>query len=105
MKTLRLAIGLGLAVLGTLGLGAANLPAAPDFFLLPVADSARGGAPVLAMVALRGNLVEWMDPYMVRRETGAERPAGEQRRSTLRSWALCIAERNMTTRVDKQGDT
>ncbi len=51
MKTLRLAIGLGLAVLGTLGLGAANLPAAPDFFLLPVADSARGGAPVLAMVA------------------------------------------------------
>jgi hypothetical protein len=30
----------------------------------------------LAMVALRGNLVEWVDPFMVRRETGAERPAG-----------------------------
>jgi rod shape-determining protein MreD len=44
-------MGLGLAVLGTLGFGAANLPAAPDFFLLPVADAARGGAPVMAMVA------------------------------------------------------
>jgi rod shape-determining protein MreD len=51
VKALRLAAGLGLAVLGTLGLGAANLPVAPDLFLLPVADSARGGAPVLAMVA------------------------------------------------------
>jgi len=28
------------------------------------------------MVALRGNLVEWVDPFLVRRETGAERPAG-----------------------------
>jgi hypothetical protein len=34
------------------------------------------GVLPLAMVALRGNLVEWLDPYMVRRETGAERPAG-----------------------------
>jgi hypothetical protein len=34
------------------------------------------GALPLAMVALRGNLVEWVDPFMVRRETGAERPAG-----------------------------
>lgn len=30
----------------------------------------------LALVALRGNLVEWIDPYLVRRETGSERPAG-----------------------------
>lgn len=34
------------------------------------------GVLPLAMVALRGNLVEWLDSYMVRRETGAERPAG-----------------------------
>lgn len=34
------------------------------------------GVLPLAMVALRGNLVEWLDPFMVRRETGAERPAG-----------------------------
>lgn len=30
----------------------------------------------LAMVALQGNLVRWVDPFMIRRETGAERPAG-----------------------------
>ncbi len=35
-----------------------------------------GGVLPLAMVALRGNFVEWVDPFMVRRETGAERPAG-----------------------------
>jgi hypothetical protein len=34
------------------------------------------GVLPLAMVALRGNIVEWVDPFMVRRETGAERPAG-----------------------------
>jgi hypothetical protein len=34
------------------------------------------GVLPLAMVALRGNIVEWVDPFMVRRETGSERPAG-----------------------------
>jgi hypothetical protein len=34
------------------------------------------GVLPLAMIALRGNLVEWVDPFLVRRETGAERPAG-----------------------------
>ncbi|HYR91458.1 MAG TPA: hypothetical protein VE422_45820 [Terriglobia bacterium] len=34
------------------------------------------GVLPLAMVALRGNLIEWVDPFMVRRETGSERPAG-----------------------------
>lgn len=34
------------------------------------------GVLPLALVALRGNFVEWVDPFMVRRETGAERPAG-----------------------------
>jgi rod shape-determining protein MreD len=59
VKPLRLAVGLGLAVLGTLGLGAARVPATPDLFLLPVADAARGGAPVMAMVAgLCAGLIE-----------------------------------------------
>lgn len=35
-----------------------------------------GGVLPLAMVALRGNFVEWVDPFLVRRETGAEQPAG-----------------------------
>jgi hypothetical protein len=34
------------------------------------------GVLPLAMVALRGNFIEWVDAFMVRRETGAERPAG-----------------------------
>lgn len=34
------------------------------------------GVLPLAMVALKGNFIEWVDPFLVRRETGAERPAG-----------------------------
>ncbi len=34
------------------------------------------GTLPLAMVALRGNLIEWVDPYLVRRDAGAERPVG-----------------------------
>lgn len=34
------------------------------------------GVLPLAMVALRGNFIEWVDPFLVRRETGAERPVG-----------------------------
>ena len=34
------------------------------------------GVLPLALIALRGNFIEWVDPFMVRRETGAERPAG-----------------------------
>jgi hypothetical protein len=34
------------------------------------------GVLPIAMVALRGNFIEWVDPFLVRRETGAERPAG-----------------------------
>lgn len=51
MKALRLGIGLVLAVLATLALGALRVPAPPDFFLLVVADMARGGAVVPAMLA------------------------------------------------------
>ncbi len=59
MKALRLAIGLSLAVLATLALGALHFPAPPDFFLLVVADMARGGAAVPAMlVGLPAGLFE-----------------------------------------------
>ena len=51
MKPLRVAVGLSLAVLATLALGALHIPAPPDFFLLVVADMARGGAAVPAMLA------------------------------------------------------
>lgn len=34
------------------------------------------GVLPLAMVALRGNVIEWVDLGLVRRETGAERPVG-----------------------------
>lgn len=51
MKALRVAIGLALAVLATLALGALHVPAPPDFLLLVVADMARGGAAVPAMLA------------------------------------------------------
>lgn len=50
MKALRVAIGLALAVLATLALGALRVPFPPDFFLLVVADLARGGAAVPAML-------------------------------------------------------
>lgn len=50
MKALRLGIGLSLALLATLGLGALRVPAPPDFFLLVVADMARGGAALPAML-------------------------------------------------------
>ena len=50
MKPLRVAVGLSLAVLATLALGALHMPAPPDFFLLVVADMARGGAAVPAML-------------------------------------------------------
>ncbi|MEO8586286.1 MAG: rod shape-determining protein MreD [Acidobacteriota bacterium] len=59
MKPLRVAIGLSLAVLATLALGALHVPAPPDFFLLVIADMARGGAAVPAMlVGLPGGLLE-----------------------------------------------
>jgi rod shape-determining protein MreD len=59
MKPLRVAAGLSLAVLATLGLGALHVPAPPDFFLLVVADMARGGAAVPAMlVGLPAGLLE-----------------------------------------------
>lgn len=59
MKALHAAIGLVLAVLATLALSALHVPAPPDFLLLVVADMARGGAAVPAMlVALPAGLLE-----------------------------------------------
>jgi rod shape-determining protein MreD len=59
MKPLRVAVGLSLAVLATLALGALHVPAPPDFFLLVVADIARGGAAIPAMlVALPAGLLQ-----------------------------------------------
>ena len=51
MNTARLAAGLALSMLGTLGIGALGIPGAPDLFLLPVADTARRAGPVWALVA------------------------------------------------------
>ena len=59
MNSLRLAAGLVLSTLGTLGLGALGLPATPDLFLLPVGDSARrGGAPLAMVAGLLAGLLE-----------------------------------------------
>lgn len=69
MKPLRLVVGLFLAAVSSLVLGTLNpgSPAlTPDLFLLPVADAARGGAPVLAMFAgVLAGLVEdeFFDPH------------------------------------------
>jgi rod shape-determining protein MreD len=50
VKALRVGIGLSLAVVATLALGALRVPFPPDLFLLVVADIARGGAVVPAML-------------------------------------------------------
>jgi rod shape-determining protein MreD len=50
MKALRLLIGTVLAAACTIAAAAARLPAAPDFFLYPVADASRGGAAILTML-------------------------------------------------------
>jgi hypothetical protein len=50
--------------------------AAREIFVAGRDRGLTSGVLPLAMVELRGNLVEWVDPFMARRETGAERPAG-----------------------------
>jgi hypothetical protein len=49
---------------------------ARDIFVAGRDHGANSGVLPLAMVALRGNIIEWVDVFMVRRETGSERPAG-----------------------------
>lgn len=49
---------------------------ARDIFLNGRDRGLASGTLPLAMVALRGNQVVWLDPYMIRRDAGAERPVG-----------------------------
>ena len=59
MRAVRFLGGLVAAVLATVGFGALGFPAPPDFFLIPVADLARTGAPIAAMLAgLAAGLIE-----------------------------------------------
>lgn len=59
MSALRLALGLALSLLGTLGLGAIGLRAAPDLLMLPVGDAAlRGRAPLAMLAGLLAGLLE-----------------------------------------------
>ncbi len=59
MNALRLAVGLALSLLGTLGFGAAGLRAAPDLLLLPVGDTAlRGRAPLAMLAGLLAGMLE-----------------------------------------------
>lgn len=49
---------------------------ARDIFVEGRDHGTNSGVLPLAMVALRGNIIAWVDVHMVRRETGSERPAG-----------------------------
>ncbi len=59
MTSVRLAAGLALSLLGTLGFGALGLRAAPDLLMLPVGDVAlRGRAPLAMLAGLLAGLLE-----------------------------------------------
>lgn len=59
MTSVRLAVGLALSLLGTLGFGALGLRAAPDLLMLPVGDVAlRGRAPLAMLAGLLAGLLE-----------------------------------------------
>jgi hypothetical protein len=65
------------------------------------------GVLPIAMVALRGNLIEWVDPFMVRRETGAERPAGLDfgfGARSLREAHLLQYQRHLANALDASND-
>ena len=65
------------------------------------------GVLPLAMIALRGNLVEWVDTFMVRRETGAERPAGMDfgfGARALREAHLLQYQNHLADALDAQND-
>ena len=50
--------------------------AARDLFVAGRDWGFASGALPLALLALQGNRVVWLDPYLARRDAGAERPAG-----------------------------
>jgi rod shape-determining protein MreD len=59
VKALRVLAGLLAALLGTFGIGAAQIPFPPDLFMVSVADAARGGTVYRAMLAgLSAGLLE-----------------------------------------------
>ena len=65
------------------------------------------GVLPLAMVALRGNIIEWVDPFLVRRETGAERPAGMDfgfGARALREAHLLQYQRHLADSLDAHND-
>lgn len=49
---------------------------AREIFLAGLDRGLASGALPLGMVALSGNQIVWLDPYLARRDAGAERPAG-----------------------------
>ncbi len=65
------------------------------------------GVLPLAMVALRGNFIQWVDPFLVRRETGAERPAGMDfgfGARALREAHLLQYQAHLADALEAQGD-
>jgi len=59
VSSVRLAVGLVLSLLGTLGFGAIGLRVAPDLLMLPVGDAAlRGRAPLAMLAGLLAGLLE-----------------------------------------------
>jgi rod shape-determining protein MreD len=59
VSSVRLAVGLVLSLLGTLGFGAIGLRVAPDFLMLPVGDAAlRGRAPLAMLAGLLSGILE-----------------------------------------------
>lgn len=61
---------------GVLDWGRRRARAARDIFAGSRQRGALTGTLPLALVALRGNVIEWVDPYLVRRELGADRREG-----------------------------
>jgi hypothetical protein len=65
------------------------------------------GVLPLAMIGLRGNVVEWVDPFLARRETGAERPVGLDfgfGARALREAHLLQYQRHLADAMDASGD-
>ena len=80
---------------------------ARDIFVDGRDHGAASGVLPIAMVAMRGNTVDWVDPFLVRRETGAERPAGMDfgfGARALRESHLLQYQRHLVDVLNEQGD-
>ena len=81
--------------------------AAREIFIEGRNHGLTSGVLPIAMVALRGNFIEWVDPFMVRRETGAERPAGMDfgfGARALREAHLLQYQRHLADALDANND-